>query len=72
MGESIVEYVTELRRLMANCDFGDYLDQTLRDRFICGLLSDSSQRCLLTESDLSFMRAVEIAQGMEASAKDTL
>ena len=57
---------------MANCDFGDYLDQALWDRFVCGLLSDSIQRCLLTESDLSFTRAVEIAQGIEAAAKDTL
>ena len=44
----------------------------MRDRFVCGLLSDSIQRRLLTESDLSFTLAVEIAQGMEASAKDTL
>lgn len=57
---------------MANCDFGDYRDQALRDRFVCGLLSDSIQRRLLTESDLSFTRAVEIAQGMEAAARDTL
>ena len=25
----------------ATCDFGDSLDQALRDRFVCGLLSDS-------------------------------
>ena len=71
-GESVVEYVAELRRVTANCDFGDYLDQALRDRFVCGLLSDSIQRRLLTESDLSFTRAVEIGQGMEAAARDTL
>ena len=71
-GQSIMQYVAEFRRLTANCDFGDYLDQALRDRFIYGLLSDSIQRCLLTESDLSFTRAVEIAEGMEAEAKDTL
>ena len=72
VGETVVEYVAELRRLTANCDFGDYLDQALRDRFVCGLLSDCIQRRLLTESDLTFTRAVEIAQGMEAAAKDTL
>ena len=67
-----MEYVAELPRLTVNCHFGDFLDQALQDRFVCGLLSDSIQRCLLTESDLSFTRAVEIAQGMEAAAKDTL
>ena len=40
---------------MANCDHSKYLDQAFRDMFVCGLLSDRIQRCLLTESDLSFM-----------------
>ena len=70
--EFVMENVTELRRLTANCNFGDYLDQALRDRFVCGLLSDSIRRRLLTESDLSFTRTEEKVQGMEAVAKDTL
>ena len=30
-GESISEYVAELRRLATHCEFGDYLQQALRD-----------------------------------------
>ena len=67
-----MEYVTKFRQLTTNCNFGDYLDQALLDRFVCGLLTGSIQRRLLTESDLSFTRAVQIAQGMEAAVKDTL
>ena len=45
-GESIAEYVTELRKLALHCEFKDYLDQALRDRLVCGLLSESTQKKL--------------------------
>ena len=35
--ESILEYVAELRRLATHCEFGEYRDQALRDRLVCGL-----------------------------------
>ena len=35
--ENITEYLAELRKLTLNCDFKDFLDQALRDRFVCGL-----------------------------------
>ena len=38
--ESIADYVAELRRLAASCEFGAFLDEALRDRFVCGLRSD--------------------------------
>ena len=59
--ESIAEYVAELRKLTTNCDFGDYLEEALRDRFICRLRSETTQKQLLTEAELTFQRAVEIA-----------
>ena len=31
VGESIAEYITELRRLATNCEFGEYLERALRD-----------------------------------------
>lgn len=66
-GESIAEYVAELRRLAAKCAFAGHLDEALRDRFVCGLKSEATQKRLLTESDLTIARAVEIAQNMEAA-----
>ena len=59
--ESITEYVAKLRKLTTNCDFGDYLEQALRDHFVCGLHSDTTQKQLLTEAELTFKHAVEIA-----------
>ena len=34
VGESVAEYIAELRRLTRHCEFGAYLDDALRDRFV--------------------------------------
>ena len=70
-GESIAEFMAELRRLSTHCDFKSYLNEALRDRLVCGLRSESTQRRLLAEKDLSLQKAMEIAQGMEAADRNT-
>ena len=72
-GESIAEFIADLRRLSIRCEFGDFLDQALRDRFVCGVRSEALQKKLLTEAELTIKRAQEIAQSMESadlSSKD--
>ena len=69
--ESVADYVAELRRLTAHCEFGTFLDDALRDRFVCGLRSEATQKKLLVEASLTFSRAVEIAQSMESAASKT-
>ena len=69
--ESLAEYIAELRRLAARCNFGTYLDDALRDRLVCGLRSESVQKRLLSESDLDLSKAVRIANAMEAAHNDT-
>ncbi len=68
--ESVLDYIAELRRLAITCDFDAFLDQALRDKFVCGLKSESIQKRLLTERDLTVTRAVELASGMETAATD--
>lgn len=69
--ESIADYVAELRRAAALCEFGEFLNDALRDRFVCGLLSEGIQKRLLTEEKLTFVKAIEIAQGLEAAEKSS-
>ena len=69
--ENISEYVAELRRLAATCEFGEFLDDALRDRFVCGLWSEATRRRLLPEAKLTFARAVELAQCLEQADKDS-
>ena len=64
-------YVAELRKLATDCAFNVHLTEVLRDKFVCGLHSEATQRRLLAEKDLNFTKAVEITQGMEAVARDT-
>lgn len=70
--ETIAVFVAELRKLAEHCEFGGNLADTLRDRFVCGLDRENIQKRLLTERDLTFQRAIEIASSMETAAKDTV
>jgi hypothetical protein len=63
--QSVSTYVAHLRHLSADCNFGDTLEPMLRDRLVCGVNNDRIQRRLLAERELTFERALTIAQGME-------
>ena len=69
-GETVQDFVADLRRLAITCDFGEFLDQALRDRFVCGLKSEQIQKVLLAEDGLTIDRALELAQAKEAAARD--
>ena len=67
--ESIAEYLADLRRLATHCEFGNFLNDALRDRLVCGLRSEAAQKRLLAEPNLTLARALELSQGMEAASK---
>ena len=46
------------------------LNDMLRDRFVIGLSNRATQQTLLTESDLTFVKAVNIATAREAAIRD--
>jgi hypothetical protein len=69
-GETISAFVAEIRKLSQHCEFGAALDLTLRDRLVCGLRNESVQKRLLSEADLTFRRAIDIAVAMETAARD--
>ena len=47
------------------------MDETIRDRLVCGLRNETIQKRLLAERNLTLATAIEIAQGMEAVTKQT-
>ena len=68
-GESIAMYVAELKKLSMECEYGDSLNEMIRDRLVCGVNDGRIQR-LLAEPDLTFKKAMEIAQAIEAADKN--
>ena len=65
--ESIGDYLANLRRLASRCKFGAFLEEALRDRLVCGMQSEGTQKVLLTKATLTLEKALEISQGMEAA-----
>eukprot|EP00731_Ephydatia_muelleri_P037001 Em0374g4a len=43
-GESVSQFVAELRKLSEHCDFGNTLEDMLRDRLVCGIRDIRVQR----------------------------
>ena len=43
-GETVNEFVIELRHLARTCNFGNFLDKALRDRLVCSLANCSTQK----------------------------
>ncbi|XP_054708231.1 uncharacterized protein K02A2.6-like [Uloborus diversus] len=69
-GESVSRYLVELRRLASTCDFGSFLDEALRDRFVCGLCNENIQKRLLAKKNLKLSDAVETAVAIEIAESD--
>ena len=61
-GESVSTYVAELRALAEFCNFGDSLSLMIRDRLVCGINDENTQRLLLAEKELTYNKALEIAR----------
>ena len=69
--ESVIDYAAEIQRLAERCNFGTFLDEALRDKLVCGINGEHIQKRLLTESELSFKKALNMATSMETAAKDS-
>ena len=68
-GETVTDFVAELRRLAEDCNFDSTLERMLQDIIVCGINDDAIQKKLLAEEKLTCKRAVELAQGTEAANK---
>ena len=53
------------------CSFDESLDEMLRDKIVRGISDERILQQLLAESTLTYSKAVEMALGMEAAAKNS-
>lgn len=70
--ESLNDFVVALKRLASTCEFGNFLKEALRDRFVLGMKNQNVQQKLISKRELTFETACDIAIGMETAKLDSL
>jgi hypothetical protein len=71
-GESVAEFLAELRKLAKDCNFGSSLEGMLRDRLSLGINDEAIENKLRAEETLTLNKAFSIAQAHEAAARSCL
>lgn len=66
-GESIYNYVTELKLVAANCGYGEIEESLIRDRIVCGIKDTSLRERLLRETNLTLKSCLDICRASELS-----
>ena len=67
-GETIDEYVTDLRSKAKTCEFGDLTESLIRDRLVCGIINDKTRSRLLKKADLTLAGALDICHADEVTS----
>lgn len=65
--ETIDQYVTQLRTMAKNCEFGDLVDSLIRDRIICGVPDNALKERLLRTVDLTLDKALATCRAAEST-----
>lgn len=69
-GESVAQFLAELRHLATNCKFDTDLSTRLRDQFVFGLRNEVAQKQLFTKPDeITLEDVVALAIAQELSEK---
>ena len=69
--ESITDFTEDLHRLSIHCEFGLFLEEALRDWFVCGVNNEQIQNKLLAEAGLTIDHSLKVALAMEAADKNS-
>lgn len=68
--ETVSDYVAVLKKMSKTCEFKTWLEESLRDQFVCGIRCETIRQRLFTEDDLDFARAYYLAVSMETAEKN--
>lgn len=68
-GESIDQYITDLRLKVKTCEYGTMADEMIKDCIVVGVHSDIVRGRLLREKDLCLTKVIDICKAAEASTK---
>ena len=68
-GQSFDEFVTELKKRSAECQFGTLKDELVRDIIICGLADNRLRERLLRDPGLTLEKTIELGQAAEETKR---
>jgi len=68
--ETISQFVTALKKLSQYCEFGNNLDDSLRDQVVYGIRDNNIKKRLMSEPELTFKKSVTFCLSMEAVNND--
>ncbi|XP_028176931.1 uncharacterized protein K02A2.6-like [Ostrinia furnacalis] len=68
-GESMSDYLQDLKHLATTCNFGTSLEENLRDQFVSGLSNVAMRSRIFAEKDIKYKEAVELALALEAAER---
>jgi len=66
-GETIDQYVTDLKTKAQTCEFAQLKGSLIHDRIVCGIICDKTRARLLKESELTLQGALNICRANEAT-----
>ena len=66
-GESIDQYVIDLRNKAKTCEFGALLESLIKDRLVCGVIGDKTRSRLLKQTNLTLAGALDICRADETT-----
>ncbi|GBM85033.1 Transposon Tf2-6 polyprotein [Araneus ventricosus] len=66
-GQSVDNFITELRKQLRNCDYGSLSDSVLVDQLVRGLRESRLRERLLRVPDLDIKKAVDMCRAAETS-----
>lgn len=68
-GESMADYLQDLKHLATTCNFGTTLEENLRDQFVSGLANVAMRSRIFAEKNIKYKEAVELALALEAAER---
>ncbi|XP_077530459.1 uncharacterized protein LOC144142675 isoform X2 [Haemaphysalis longicornis] len=70
--ETITDFIVAIREIAAQCEFGGFLQDALRDRLVAGLRTEAIRRRLLAmpDEEASWDRACRVAKEIEAETQE--
>lgn len=70
-GENVDQYVTALRVLSQQCEFGELQESLLRDKIVCGIVNNTVRDRLLRTDDLTLNKTIQMCQAAEMSKEES-